>query len=87
MITLMLHILLGLASLGFGTLALLKVNYKLLKLQVGALMGTVATGVALVVINPSSLMHLCVSGTVFSAVSVGLMVMARRQIAFASQTN
>lgn len=83
----MFHILLGLASVTLGALALIKLNSKLLNIQAGAFVGTVATGISLVVINPAALMHLCVTGTVFSAVTIALMVMTRRQLAFARQSN
>lgn len=85
MIILTLHILLGIASVALGAAALLKINAKLLRVQIGAFAGTITTGVGLVIINPASLIHLCVSGTVFSAVSIGLMLATRRQLALAGQ--
>lgn len=86
MIILMLHILLGVASLALGALALIKVSAKLLRVQVGAFAGTMATGVGLVLASPASLTHLCVSGVAFSAISIALLMMTRRQLAFARQT-
>lgn len=87
MIILMLHITFGLASIALGVLALAKINSSLLKVQIGSFAGTIITGVGLVVVNPASLMHLCVSGAVFSAISIGLIALTRRQLVLARQAN
>ena len=86
MIILTLHILLGLASIVLGILALIKVNSRILKVQIAAFAGTITTGVGLVIVNPSSLLHLCITGIVFSAITVGIALMTRRQLTLAYQT-
>lgn len=77
----MLHILLGIASVLLGIAAVVKKNQNILNTQIGSFAGTIVTGVGLVIINPSSLMHLCVSGTVFSAITIGLIVATKRRLA------
>lgn len=77
----MLHILLGASSVLLGTAAVIKKNQHILNTQIGSFAGTIITGVGLVIINPSSLVHLCVSGAVFSAITIGLIVATRRRLA------
>lgn len=80
MILLMLHILLGIASIVLGVVALTKKSQNMLTAQIGSFAGTIISGIGLVVVNPSSLAHLCVSGTVFSAITIGLIVATRRRL-------
>lgn len=84
MILLMLHILLGVASVLFGGIALSTKSSNLLKVQIGSFAGTILTGIGLVAVNPSSLMHLCVSGVVFSTISIGLIVATNRRLTVAT---
>lgn len=81
MILLMVHILLGVASIAVGAVALAAKKSSLLKVQIGAFAGTIASGIGLVVISPSSLVHLCVSGAIFSAITIGLMMATSRRLA------
>ncbi len=81
MILLMVHILLGVASVSLGGVALATKSANLLKVQIGSFAGTIVSGIGLVLVNPSSLAHLCVSGAVFSAISIGLILATRRQLA------
>lgn len=81
MILLMVHILLGVASIIVGAAALAAKKSTLLKVQIGTFAGTIMTGIGLVIVNPSSLAHLCVSGVVFSAISIGLIIATNRRLA------
>lgn len=69
---LMLHIVLGLATLAIGVAALLLRKKQLIAYQMTGLAGTIATGVVLVVLQPQALAHLCVSGLVFTVISLAL---------------
>lgn len=81
MILLMVHILLGVASVTVGAVALAAKKSSLLKVQVGAFAGTLVSGIGLVIVNPSSLAHLCVSGAIFSAITIGLMIATHYRLA------
>ena len=79
---LMLHIIVGLTSLLFGALGVAKVTSSYLKLQVGSFGLTLVSGVVLVLMQPNTLLHLCISGAIFSTISIGLMLQTRRKIAY-----
>lgn len=78
----MLHITVGLLSIGLGVSALVKNNRRLLMLQIATFVGTVGTGIGLVVISPSTLAHFCVTGVIFSVISVTMMLVSRRRLAY-----
>lgn len=78
---LMLHIVFGLATLvaGLGALALRKKS--LIRYQIAGFIGTIASGIALVVIEPNVLTHLCLSGALFTIVAMALYFRAEEAIA------
>lgn len=78
----MLHVVVGLLSLVFGALGVMNAQSKYLRLQIGSFGLTLASGVVLVVMQPSTLLHLCISGAIFSTISIGLMLQTRRKIAY-----
>ncbi len=77
----MLHILYGITAIIFGVMAIIAAKKKYLQYQLGTFAATIVSGVVLVFMQPSTLTHLCVSGTVFTALSIVLYVGARRSIA------
>lgn len=71
---LIIHIIIALSSLGFASFVYFKPTIKRLVVSYGFIGGTVATGTALLVLNPSNLLHTCLSGlfylTIVSIVTI-----------------
>lgn len=76
-----LHIIIAVASLILGGLALSRTDQVMLRGQIASFGLTVLSGVALAVQHPAALTHLCISGVIFSGISIGLIVVARQRIA------
>lgn len=76
-----LHIIISITSLILGGLALSRINQSLLKGQIYSFGLTIASGVALVIQHPSALTHLCISGVIFSTVSIAMIVATRQRLA------
>lgn len=76
------HILIALASIGIATFTYFKPTTKRLAASYGFIVATVASGTALLIMNPSNLLHTCLSGlfyvTVVSIVTIATHVRARR---------
>ncbi len=68
----MLHIVFGLATLVAGLAALALRKRGLIKYQAAGFAGTLLSGVALVIIEPNTLTHLCASGAMFTIVALAL---------------
>jgi hypothetical protein len=79
---LVLHILIALASLGFATFTYFKPSTKHFGMSYGLIVATVASGTALLLTNPGSILHTCLSGmfyiTVVSIVTIATHVRARK---------
>lgn len=79
---LMLHIIIGIATLisAIGSVALM--NKRFIHATPYLLGGTIASGALLIVVNPAvSILHLCISGLLLSAVTVILHRIALRRTA------
>ena len=77
----LIHIMIALASLGVATATLFTPTVKRLAISYGLIVATVASGTALLIINPSNLLHTCLTGlfylTVVSIVTIATHVRAR----------
>jgi len=81
---LLLHILIAISSIGIATFTYFKPTVKRLGMSYGFIVATVASGTALLVMNPSNLLHTCLSGlfyiTVVSIVTIATHVRARNLV-------
>lgn len=78
---LMLHIMFGIATLLAGLSALGLRNKELIRYQITGFGGTVVSGLALAVVDPQVLTHVCLSGAMFTIVSLALYFRAQQSIA------
>ena len=71
---LLIHIIIALSSLGVATLTYFKPTTKRIGTSYGFIVATVASGTALLIMNPSNLLHTCLSGlfylTIVSIVTI-----------------
>lgn len=74
------HIAVGILTVVLGAGALIGESQAALRAQLVSFIATIGTGFMLVFFQSASLAHLCVSGTLFSAVSLVLFVAARRKL-------
>lgn len=78
---LLLHIFIAISSIGVATLTYFKPSIKKIGVSYGFIVATVASGTALLIMNPSNLLHTCLSGlfyiTVVSIVTIATHVRAR----------
>ena len=78
---LLLHITIAISSIGIATLTYFKPTVKRLGMSYGFIIATVASGTALLIMNPSNLLHTCLSGlfyvTIVSIVTIATHVRAR----------
>ncbi len=81
---LLLHILIAVTSIGVASFTFFKPSIKRLGTSYGLIVATVASGTALLIMNPSNLLHTCLSGlfyvTVVSIVTIATHVRARKLI-------
>lgn len=75
------HIAIAIASLAASCYTAVRPSRRHLVLSYVAITVTLASGVMLVAADRGVMLQACVSGLVFSAVSVGLSIMSRRKIA------
>jgi hypothetical protein len=79
---LLLHIMIAISSIGIATVTYFKPSVKKLGASYGFIIATVASGTALLIMNPSNILHTCLSGlfyvTVVSIVTIATHVRARR---------
>lgn len=73
------HIMLALASLGLTSWSLVRPSRGKLRVSYGLIGGTLLSGVVLVVLG-GSLVSFCVSGTLFTLVTVALCRLAERRL-------
>lgn len=78
---LLLHIIIALSSIGVATFTYFKPSTKLLAASYGLIVATVASGTALLLMNPSNILHTCLSGlfyvTIVSIITIATHVRAR----------
>lgn len=71
---LLIHILIAISSIGIATLTYFKPNTKRIGTSYGFIVATVASGTALLIMNPANLLHTCLSGlfyvTIVSIVTI-----------------
>lgn len=78
---LLLHIFIAVLSVVLASIALARPTRHLLTLSYGMVGATIATGVTLVVIAPVSMLHLCISGLVYTIITLAILTMARQKLA------
>lgn len=77
MITL-LHITIALASVAYMTALMFRPTLNIATAY-GSITATLLSGILLVVVQPATLAHVCVSGVVYLAVSAGVLAFTRHQ--------
>ena len=79
------HIFIAVISLIAAIILLARPSQKLVKLELGFIAGTLISGTVLL-FQGASLLHLCVSGLLFTSLSVVAVVVATRRIKLAEQS-
>ena len=81
-IILLTHIIIALSSLVVASIVFFKPSIKKIGVSYGFIIGTVASGTALLIANPSSILHTCLSGlfylTVVTLVTIATHVRMRK---------
>lgn len=79
---LLLHILIAISSIGIATFTYFKPSMGRIGTSYGFIIATVASGTALLLTNPATLLHACISGvfyvTVVSLVTIATHVRVRK---------
>ncbi len=78
----MLHIIVGVLSLILGVTAVIQTKQRWLTAQIVSFVATILSGAMLLIQQPNTLAHLCVSGAVFSTLSITLLLLARRRLTY-----
>lgn len=76
----LLHVILAVASLGISSANLVKPSKNLQNVSYGLAGGTLASGVALILINNASVLRTCVTGLVFFAIVTAMNELARKKL-------
>lgn len=76
----LLHVVLALSALGVSAYANVKPSDAKLRVSYGLAIGTLSSGVALIVVNHASVLRTCLSGIIFFGVVSGLNEIARRKL-------
>lgn len=78
---LLLHVIIAISSIGVASFTYFKPSVKSLGMSYGFIVATVASGTALLILNPSTLLHACLSGlfyvTVVTVITIATHVRAR----------
>ena len=76
------HVLIAIASILISSVVFFRPSVKRLAISYGFVVATVGTGTALLIANPSNMLHTCLSGlfylTVVSLITIATHVRARR---------
>jgi hypothetical protein len=83
----MLHVIIALTSLVVSIVGLATASRRLVAHAYGLIAATVASGCALMVIEPSQLLHVCVSGLLYVALATSLTILAQRRVHAAHAAN
>lgn len=78
------HIVIALVSLVLATLVAVRPSMKLVKIESAGIAATLASG-SVLILQGASLWHLCISGLVFTIVSVGAVVVALHRLKLAEE--
>ena len=86
LMVLLIHIAIAIISLIVAVVLLARPSQVFVKTELGLIAGTIASGIMLV-FQGASLLHLCVSGLLFTSLSVVAVVIAVRRMKLATQAN
>ena len=78
---LFIHIVTALSGLVFATMTAFVPTRSKLKISYGLIVGTLASGSLLIVINNASILRTCVSGLLYTAATYGLTALGRYKLA------
>ena len=83
---LLIHIIIAIISVIVAVILLARPSQTLVKTELGLIAGTLLSGTALL-LQGASLLHLCVSGLLFTSLSVAAVVIAVRRMQLAALSN
>ena len=83
---LLIHIIIAIISVIVAVILLARPSQVLVKTELGLIAGTLLSGIVLL-FQGASLLHLCVSGLLFTSLSVGAVVIAVRRMKLAGLSN
>ncbi|MES2631067.1 MAG: hypothetical protein V4611_03855 [Patescibacteria group bacterium] len=79
---LLIHIIIAISSLVVASIVFFKPSIKKIGISYGFIVGTVASGTALLIANPSNLLHTCLSGlfylTIVTLITIATHVRVRK---------
>lgn len=76
----MLHVIIALTSLVVSVMGLVAASRRLVAYAYGLIVATVATGCALLMLEPDKMLHVCVSGLVYVALATSVTSAAQRRV-------
>lgn len=76
----MLHVIIALTSLVVSVMGLVAASRRLVACAYGLIVATVATGCALLILEPSQMLHVCISGLVYVALATSVISAAQRRV-------
>lgn len=79
---LLLHITIAIISIVVAGILIVRPSHSLIKVELGLTAGTIMSGVILV-LQGASLLHLCMSGLLFTSLSTTAVVVANRRLRLA----
>lgn len=80
---LFIHVVIAITSLFMSTFAMLRPSHTALRTSLGLVGLTVASGTYVAFTLHASLLHLCMSGLIYSLLTTAALLVARRRLAFA----
>lgn len=80
MITLI-HVLIALSSIGIATITLFQPSKKIFTASYTGIVATLVSGIYLVVVSPSQMVHACVSGVIYLSIVTLVTIAARVKFA------
>lgn len=81
------HIVIALSSIGFSIYLLASPSVKKIVASYGLIFSTIGSGTYLAIIDSSNILRVCVSGLLFSAVSIIFVASAHKKLALNSNSN
>ena len=82
----MLHILIAISSLVFAVYTLARPAKSSLAASYGSIFATIASGMYLVAAEPAKMLHMCIAGLFYLAISITLTTIARVRLAKLKET-
>ncbi len=77
---LLLHIIIALSSLAYASLLLLRPSHEKMNMSRNLVIATIASGTALVFVQPSHIVQACVSGLTYISIVLVIMAAARYKL-------